>query len=175
MRQDGGDAETGAGVELGARVSYAGDVVTVEGAVRALVAHEASDYDEWGASGTVRIDPGSDGRGLSLSLSPVWGNAGSGTERLWGLNDARRLAPEGEFEPGRSLEAELGYGLKARPGVVTAFAGLGLSGDGARTWRLGARWALGPGVDLNLEGVRREAPTARPSALSVAASSGRAG
>ena len=29
VRQDGGDAETGAGVELGARVSYAGDVVTV--------------------------------------------------------------------------------------------------------------------------------------------------
>ena len=61
------DAETGTGVEVGAGIRYAGSGVTVEGSVRGLVAHEASGYEEWGASGTVRIDPGASGRGLSLS------------------------------------------------------------------------------------------------------------
>ena len=36
------------------------------------------------------------------------------------------------------------------------YAGLGL-GDGARAWRTGARWQLGRGAALALEGVRREA------------------
>ena len=67
MRHDGGDAETGTGVEVGAGIRYAGSGVTVEGSVRGLVAHEASGYEEWGASGSVRIDPGASGRGLSLS------------------------------------------------------------------------------------------------------------
>ena len=32
--------------------------LTIEGAVRGLLAHEDSDYQEWGASGSLRIDPG---------------------------------------------------------------------------------------------------------------------
>ena len=67
VRQDGGDAETGTGVEVGGAIRYAGDGVTVEGSVRALVAHEESGYEEWGASGSIRINPGDSGRGLSLS------------------------------------------------------------------------------------------------------------
>ena len=60
LRHDWGDAETGFGVELGGRVRYTDPRVglTVEGAVRGLLAHEDSDYEEWGASGTLRIDPG---------------------------------------------------------------------------------------------------------------------
>ena len=157
VRQDGGDAETGAGVEVGGRLSYTRPGVTVEGAVRALVAHEASGYEEWGASGAIRIDPGASGQGLSFTLTPAWGNAGSAAERLWGLGDAHELAPDGEFEAGRRLDAELGYGVGARPGVVTPFAGIGVADGGARTLRLGARWALGPATSLNLEGVRNAA------------------
>ena len=88
LRHDGGDAETGPGVEVGARLRYAGAGVTVEGLVRGLTAHEASDYEEWGASGSIRIDPSASGRGLSLTLAPTWGNASSGTQRLWSARDA---------------------------------------------------------------------------------------
>ena len=49
LRHDGGDAETGTGVEVGAGLRYAESGVTVEGSVRGLVAHEASGYEEWGA------------------------------------------------------------------------------------------------------------------------------
>ena len=152
VRQDGGDAETGAGVELGARLRYTHPGVTVEGAVRGLVAHEEAGYEEWGASGAIRIDPGTSGRGLSFRLTPSWGHAGSTAERLWGLGDARGLAPDAEVEAGQRLDAELGYGVGAHPSVVTPFAGLGLADGGARRLRLGARWALGPATSLNLEG-----------------------
>ena len=152
VRQDGGDAETGAGIELGARLRYTRPGVTVEGAVRGLVAHEEAGYEEWGASGTIRIDPSTSGRGLSFRLTPAWGHAGSAAERLWGLGDARGLAPDAEVEAGQRLDAELGYGVGAHPGVVTPFASAGLADGGARRLRLGARWALGPATSLNLEG-----------------------
>ena len=154
LRQDGGDAETGTGIEVGGRLSYAAPGVTIEGAVRGLIAHE-----EWGASGSVRIDPGASGRGFSLTLSPAWGSASGGTERLWSLADARGLAPDGEFEAGSRLDAEAGYGLGGPDGLglVTPYAGLTLSGAGERTWRLGARWQVAPAVTLGLEGTRAEA------------------
>ena len=159
LRHDGGDAETGTGLEAGAGIRYAGAGVTVEGAVRALVAHEASGYEEWGASGSVRIDPGASGRGLSLTLAPAWGNASSGTGRLWSAANADGLAPDDDFEPGSRLEAELGYGFGAPAalGVLTPYAGLGLTDGGGRTSRLGARWQAAPAFTLGLEGTRREA------------------
>ena len=61
-------------------------------------------YEEWGASESVQIDPGESGRGLSLTLTPTWGNAGSGTGQLWGASDPRELAPDQEFEAGRRLD-----------------------------------------------------------------------
>ena len=64
VRHDWGDAETGFGLELGGRVQYADPShgLTIEVAVRGLLAHEDSDYKEWGASGTIRIDPGPTGQ-----------------------------------------------------------------------------------------------------------------
>ena len=93
----------------------------VEAAVRGLVAHEDTSYEEWGASASVRIDPGAEGRGLSLTLAPTWGASGTGTERLWGLADARGLSPDAEFEAGRRFDAEAGYGfaLARSSGVLT--------------------------------------------------------
>ena len=166
VRHDGGDAETGAGLEAGAGLRYAGASVTVEGAVRTLIAHESSGYEEWGASGAVRIDPGASGRGLSLTLAPVWGATGSGTERLWGLGDMRALAPEDEFEAGLRLEAELGYGIGVprTRGVVTPYTGFTLGEGAGRSWRAGTWWNVAPGAVLGLEashasGAQRTDPT----------------
>lgn len=105
--------------------------------MRTLVAHEESGYEEWGAAGAVRIDPGESGRGLLLTITPSWGATSSGTDRLWSFADARSLSPDSEFEPGQRLEAELGYGLDMGhvPGVVTPYAGLSLSDGASSTWR----------------------------------------
>ena len=157
---DGGDAETGAGVEIGGRIRYAdaGSGLTVEASARTLIAHEDSGYREWGAGGSVRLDPGASGRGLSLSLAPVWGTPSSGVDRLWSARDAAGLAPGGEFEAKRGLESEIGYGFGAfrERGLVTPYAGLGLAEAGNRTWRAGARWSLAPTLAMSLDGTRRE-------------------
>ena len=160
LRHDGGDAETGTGVEVGGRIAYAdaGSGLSIEASARTLVAHEASGYEEWGASGSVRLDPGASGRGLSFSLAPVWGTPSSGVERLWSARDAAGLASGGEFEAERRLEAQLGYGFGAfgGRGLVTPYAGLGLAEAGDRTWRAGARWSLAPDLAMSLDGTRRE-------------------
>ena len=160
LRHDGGDAETGTGVEVGGRIRYSdtGSGLTVEANARTLVAHEDSDYREWGAGGSVRLGPDASGRGLSLVLAPVWGTPSSGVDRLWSARDAAGLAPGGEFEAERRLEGEIGYGFGAfgGHGVVTPYAGLGLAEAGDRTWRAGARWSLAPHLAMSLDGTRRE-------------------
>ena len=165
LRHDGGDAETGAGVELGGGVAWsdAASGLSLEAKARMLVAHADSDYEEWGMSGTLRLDPGETGRGLSLSLAPTIGTTSSASERLWGARDARSLAPGGEFEAARGLEAQAGYGLPLFGGRLTGTpnAGLGLADGGARDWRLG--WRLTPAVpgdsafEVNLDATRHEA------------------
>ena len=161
LRHDGGDAETGTGIELGGGVSYADPAtgLSVTAKARGLLAHEDADYTEWGASGSVKIDPGAAGRGLSLSLSPAWGADSGNAERLWGLGDARGLAGNGGFEPAGRLDAEAGWGLGAFDGrgLATPFAGLSLSDAGERTWRSGVRWTLGPDTAFGVEGSLREA------------------
>ena len=159
LRHDGGDAETGTGVEVGAGVRYQGEGVAVEGAVRGLIAHEDEGYREWGASGSVRIDPGASGRGLSLTLSPTWGNAASGTERLWGLRDASGLgARDDAFDPQHRLDAKVGYGFAVLDGrgVATPYAGWSRSSE-RETLRLGQRLRLGQGTEWRLEGELGEA------------------
>ena len=125
--------------------------------MRGLVAYDDTAYEEWGASASVRIEPGESGRGLSFSLTPVLGAAGSATGRLWGAADARVLAPDAELEAARRLDAEAGYGFGLGRGTLTPFAGLSLGDGGGRVWRTGARWALGDSVNLALEGTHREA------------------
>ena len=117
----------------------------------------------WGASGSVRIAPGTGGLGLSLTLSPTWGVASSGTERLWSLPNAEGLAANGEFEANHRLDAEVGYGLGVARGlgVVTPYAGLGLAGEGGPSWRMSARWQAARGGER-----RRRARD--PAALSPA-------
>ena len=163
LRHDGGAAETGTGVELGGRIRYADTAsgLSVEASARTLIAHQASGFEEWGASGSIRLDPGASGRGLSFTLAPTFGAASSGTERLWSMADARDLAAGEGFEPEARLNAEVGYGLGLGGGLFTGtpYAGLGLSESG-REWRLG--WRLGSArrealdFALDIQGTRSE-------------------
>ena len=94
VRHDAGDAETGTGLEVGAGLRYTSGRFAAEGRVRGLVAHENDGYREWGANGSVRFDPDSSGRGLSLSVAPVWGAPASDTARLLGGDRRARARPE---------------------------------------------------------------------------------
>ena len=148
-------------------MSYAatGSGLSVEASVRTLLAHEDSNYREWGASGAVRLALGESGRGLSFSIAPTWGAPASGAERLWSARDAQGLAPDAAFEPESRLEGELGYGLPAFGGAFTGTpnVGFGLS-DPSREVRLGWRLtSAGPddsGFELSLDATRSEAARA---------------
>ena len=133
--------------------------LTIEGAVRGLLAHEDNDYQEWGASGSLRIVPGAGGQGLSLTLSPAWGAASSGIDGLWSRQTTAGLAPQGNrAAPTGRLNAEIGYGVAApfSTGLLTPYAGTVLTDGAARTYRLGTRWTSISGLTLNLEGQRQE-------------------
>ena len=157
LRQDGGDAETGTGLEVGAGLRYAAGPLTVEGKVRTLIAHEETGYEEWGMSGAIHIAPSSSGRGLMLRIAPEWGRTASAAERIWSARDASALTPGGEFEEDARLAVDAGYGvgLAHRRGVLTPYAGLTLGDAGSRTIRTGARWRVGPDLVLGLEGTRQ--------------------
>ena len=158
LRHDGGDAETGVGVELGAGLRYRAGSFTVEAQARTLVAHEASGYEDWGVSGAVRLTPGASGRGLSLSVAPTWGRTGSASEQLWSARDAGELEGGRAFEADGRIEAEMGYGL-ALPhnrGLLTPYGALTLASEGGRTMRGGARWMLDSDLAVTLEATRSE-------------------
>ena len=161
-RWDGGGGVTGAGIEIGGGVVWSdpGAGLTMEARARALVAHRGG-AREHGVSAAVRLEPGARGRGLSLSLSPSWGKAESGMERLW-----RTGAPAAEAKPRSAprLEAELGYGVPALGGsaTLTPYGGFGIGEDGERRWRLGGRLELGQTFGLRLEAGHRDSPTTRP-------------
>ena len=153
LRHDGGDAETGAGLDVGAGLvmADASTGLAVDLRVRTLVLHQAEGFRE---------------RGLALSLSytptPSWGGqATSGAEALWGRETMAGLASGGVAD-GTRLEAQVGYGLAVgRRFVGTPQVGVGTSERG-RDYRLGYRLGLlggtDPAFDLGVEAVRRERP-----------------
>ena len=158
VRYDGGDAAEGVGLEAGARVTWRDPAagLTAEVRTRALVAHER-ERDEWGVGALVRLDPGADGRGPSLTLGPSRGETESGLGRWFD-----RLTPsaDGAAEQVRSrLEAELGHGFglagPAPGAVLTPYAGLSLAESDGRTLRLGARYRLGAELRLGVEATTR--------------------
>ena len=161
IRQDGGDAETGLGLETGFGVVYSDPKLglMVDATLNLLVAHQDSRYDEWGFSGSVRFDPGMAGRGLSLNVTPSFGSASQGAGRLWAMQDLGGLVPYGgvPFDTGGQFAAELGYGM-AGPGgrgAGTPYAGLTRSGMGHRAMRYGYRWEVGQGFNVGVEGARQ--------------------
>ena len=159
LRHDGGDGETGAGVELGGGAEYAAGRLSASGGARALVAN--SDYDEWGADLALAYAPGADGRGFSFRLAPSWGAAQSGARELWergapGLNGAAE-----EPDAGARLEAELGYGLKSpwSRGLLRLTLGGEAVEDAGAACRLKGAVALDAAATLGLELEVRDPPS----------------
>ena len=158
LRHDGGDLGSGPGLEAGAsltwRNSRAGWLAQLR--ARSLLAHE-KDRDEWGISALVRVEPAADGRGLSLTFGPEYGHTDSGMERWFDyrLSPATANSATQDDREGR-LEAELGYGIGiSRAGamaLLTPYTGFSLGQSGAETFRVGARYRLGEGLSVGIEG-----------------------
>ena len=165
MRHDGGDAETGFGIDLGGGLAYADEQsgLDLELNARALLAHEDENFREWGVSGALIFDPDpSSDRGLSLSVGPSWGASSTGgAEALLGPETMSGLALDNTPPPGGRLGVEAAWGFPALAGRYTGtpYLGLGLTEAGRDYrfgWRLGAVDIEALQLSLSLEGTRRE-------------------
>ena len=161
LRHDGGDGITGTGIEIGGSLRYRDPAagLTIEGNGRVLAGQ--SDYREWGLGGSLRLDPGAEGRGLSFSLFPAWGETASGVDRLWDQDVAELASDDGTANdnvPQMRLDGELGYGFGALggQGLLTPYGGFALADEGSRRYRIGIRFEIAPAFDLSFEGARRE-------------------
>ena len=159
LRHDGGDAETGAGVDVGVGLAYSdpSSGLSAELRARTLALHSEGGYREWGISAAIRLAPDARDRGPSASLTASQGPAETGTDVVWSTRSAADLVP-GALGGDANLDAEVGYGT-AVPGTKltgTPYLGLGTDGEGHR-WRLG--WRLtqpGEPFRLSLDADRRE-------------------
>ena len=165
MRNDGGDAETGFGVDIGGGLAFANaqSGFGFEVNARGLLAHEDSDFSEWGVSGAFRFDPNpSSELGLSLSVGPSWGASPTGgVNALLGRETMTGVALDGATPQGGRLGTEAAWGFPAFGGRYTGtpYLGLGLTEAGRDYrfgWRLGAVDIEALELSLGLEGTRRE-------------------
>lgn len=134
LRHDGGDAETGAGMDVGAGlvVSDPSTGLAVDVRVRTLLAHQAEGFREWGSALSLSYNPTpSTPLGFVARVAPSWGGeARSGAEALWGRETMAGMA-HGSFASGNRLDGEVGYGLPVGSRFVgTPRVGVGTSAYG---------------------------------------------
>ena len=163
LRHDGGDAETGAGMDVGGGlvVSDASTGLSVDVRVRMLVVHQAEGFRERGMALSLSYNPTpSTPLGFTARVAPSWGGeAASGAEAMWGRETMASMA-HGGLASGNRLDGEVGYGLPVGSRFVgTPRFGVGTSEYG-RDYRLGytlgALGGEGTKFELGVDAQRRE-------------------
>ena len=169
IRHDGGDAETGFGIELGAGVSWSSPAtgIRLDLSGRTLVSHDDDDLEDRGFSADLSFDPdGNTKRGPSFSLrQELGGQSAGGLDALFAAGPLEGRAGSGDEESRWTIEAA--YGFPAFSGRYTGspHAGMGIAGD-ARDWSVG--WRLTPesgsaaDLSLGVRATRRESIDATP-------------
>ena len=144
IRQDGGDAETGRGVEIGGGIAWNDPTLglSLDLSGRTLLSHDSDDLKDQGFAASFVFDPEPQSeRGLSMTIGQDWGGAATG-----GL-DALFAEPSISERAGSASEsrwnAEVAYGLSAWDGRFTGspYIGLGIT-DSTQEYNLG--WRLQP-------------------------------
>ena len=140
LRRDGGDAETGAGVDIGGGliVSDAATGLSANVRVRMLLVHQDQGFRDRGVSLSFGYNPAPSAPfGFMAKVTPSWGGqATSDAEALWGRETMAGMADGGPAAGGR-LEAELRHrGLRARARLP---AGLRPDGGAGRRYAFRSR------------------------------------
>ena len=166
LRRDGGDAETGAGMDVGGGLAFTDTVtgLSLDVRVRTLVVHQADGFTERGMSLSFGWDPTpSSPLGLTARVAPSWGGESrGGAETLWGNQMAYGMGSHQMYGSGERVDAEVGYGLPVGARFVgTPRVGLSTSQYG-RDYRVG--YGLGVleqgqvNFELGVDAQRRESP-----------------
>ena len=144
LRSDGGDGDTGTGVEISGGVRLASNAFTLEARGRTLVMHSVDDYSENGFSLMATLNPSQSATGVSVKFAPRWGADAQGMNVLWddstnplqsydhlvGINDGSSM----------SLQTQVGYGMLMANErlLVTPFVDVDVSDASRRQVLLGA-------------------------------------
>ena len=168
VRHDGGDAETGFGLDVGGGLSWSHPAsgLSAELSGRGLLTHESRGFRDRGLSGSFGWEPGrGSGRGPKVTLTQTVGTSASGgMDALLRRKTLAGLAADdngGDDPANRRLELRMGYGFAAFGDRFTSTPELGLElGQGQREVSLGWRLNLarsGPvSMELGFEAIRRE-------------------
>ena len=116
LRHDGGDADTGAGLQIGGGFRYAIQGYTIDGSAHGIVAHGERGFGEWGVSGSIRIDPGTPGSRVVADRCAGLGR-GAGRHRAPGRPIAKPQALDRSeaSSPKAGWTTEVGYGVTRAP------------------------------------------------------------
>ncbi len=162
-RHDGGDAERGAGIELGASLAWSDPAsgFAMDLSARKLIAHD-DDFEENGLAASFIFDPEpASARGLSVSLRQDAGKAAGGMDTLFMPQVLER-----QDTGSTATTAEAAYGLAALAGrfTIAPHARLRMD-DVSRDTTIGLRLTPergAPDLSLGLEAARREHGAAAP-------------
>ncbi len=167
-RHDGGDAETGFGVEIGGGIAWTdpklGLSLDVSG--RTLIAHGNDDLKDRGYAASLAFDPDpATRRGPSLSLRQEFGGQAQGG--LDALFQPATLEDRTGSEAASRWALEAAYGFPAFGGRWTGspHMGLGLATatrDYSLGWRVTPEGRTAANVSLGLKATRRESGIADP-------------
>ena len=141
---DAGDAETGAGAEVGAGLAYQHPGgIDIQAHGHMLLTHEESEFEQWGASLAITFDWGAQGEGLFFALVPTWGAPATGAEGMWETTRVAETFLAGETEQGMNLDTRVGYGMNLPNGhgLLTVFGEMGKPTGAPPHLRLGTQLA----------------------------------
>ena len=133
VRQDGGSAETGTGLELGGGIRFFHPAWRLRGDMhtQGLVMHTVDGFTEWGISGLLQV--GNRSEGIMMRLRPSWGRGrGMPLYRQQTILDAASLGTA-------TNRMELGYGIPWMDGVARSVAGVARLPKGVM-YRLGSEF-----------------------------------
>ncbi len=162
-RHDGGDAETGSGLEIGGGIVWADPALglSLDVSGRTLIAHGDDDLKDRGYAASFAFDPDpATRRGPSFSLRQEFGRqANGGLDALFGATTLEERTGSGESTSRWALEAA--YGFPAFDGRWTGspHAGLGFATgerDYSIGWRLTPEAAGAPDLSFGLRATRTE-------------------
>ncbi|WP_236619848.1 autotransporter outer membrane beta-barrel domain-containing protein, partial [Candidatus Synechococcus spongiarum] len=167
IRHDGGDAESGFGLEVGAALAWndpqRGISAQVKG--RSLVTHMAEEFREQSLALSFAWEPSPTNRGPSLALGHTMGAPASGMDAL--LNPAGMEGLDDASSGGQQFEAQLAYGFPAfndrltmTPGVAVALSPT--SSAYTLLWSLApySQQSQTPPWEIALEGTRQQTNSA---------------
>ena len=169
LRHDGGDAETGFGVEVGGGLAWNAPELglTLDIEARALLAHEAEGRSDRGLSASLSWSPAPEGGfGPKFSLRQEIGGQSSG-----GLDALFRSDPIADFASGQGAgarwTAETSWGMpmfreRYRGEPVLGYSVTGHGRDYSLGWQLEPLDEDAPDLRLNFKLNRRESPMSPP-------------